>query len=230
MLPIIVPARMTSQRLPGKPLRDIAGKPLLQWVIESLEHVEGRQGIIVATSTDRHDDPLADWCATRGYVCHRGSLEDVASRLLDAARSTGAEAFVRISGDSPLIDPALVSHAIGLFRQGHFDLVTNVQQRTFPKGNSVEVVRIATLESHLTRFGTPDDREHVTTVLYRHPHSIRIASFTSDAPAGQIQLSVDSAEDLRLVDRILRVAGPRQKPLSWREALELHSTVTATAP
>jgi spore coat polysaccharide biosynthesis protein SpsF (cytidylyltransferase family) len=85
------------------------------------------------------------------------------------------------------------------------------------------------LERQLTRFGKEDDREHVTTVLYRHPEQVRIVNFASDTPAGQIQLSVDSSEDLRLVERILREAGPRQKPLSWREALELHSALSASA-
>jgi spore coat polysaccharide biosynthesis protein SpsF len=183
---------MNSRRLPGKPLRDIAGKPLLQWVIESLEHVEGGAGVVVATSTDSRDDALADWCAARGCACYRGSLDDVAGRVLEAARARGAEAFVRVSGDSPLIDPVLVTQAIGMFRRGDVDLVTNVQQRTFPKGNSVEVVRISALESQLTRFGTQDDREHVTSVLYRHPEQVRIVNFASDAPAGQIQLSVDT--------------------------------------
>jgi spore coat polysaccharide biosynthesis protein SpsF len=229
MLPIIVPARMNSQRLPGKPLRAIAGKPLLQWVIESLKHVEHAGEVVVATSTDRRDDALADWCAARGCACHRGPLDDVAARVLEAARARHAEAFVRVSGDSPLIDPALVTQAIAIFRRGDADLVTNVQQRTFPKGNSVEVVRISVLDRQLKRFGTQEDREHVTTVLYRHPELVRIVNFASDTPAGQIQLSVDSSDDLHLVERILRKAGPRQKPLSWREALELHSALSANA-
>ena len=223
MIPIIVPARMSSRRLPGKPLLSVAGKPLLQRVIENLKHVDLISEIVVATSVDERDNPLASWCADNGYQCFRGPLDDVAERVIGAAKGNGAEAFVRVSGDSPLVDPELVSHAVRLYRAGEADLVTNVQSRTFPKGCSVEVVRTVILEDHLRRFATRDDREHVTTALYRESSQIRIVSFTSGVAAGGIQLSIDTAEDLKRVERILAMASNSAEPMTWRKAVELYT-------
>jgi len=225
MIPIIVTARMTSQRLPGKPLRLIAGKPIVQHVIENLTHVDGRPEIVLATSVEADDTPLAEWCARHGHACFRGPLDDLAARVIEAAKNRGAEAFVRVSGDSPLIDPILISRALQLYAL--VDLVTNVQLRTFPKGCSVEVIRIAALLEQLRRYARDQDREHVTTALYRHPEEIRIVNFTSGAPVGHIQLSVDTVEDFQIVERLLENADSRSHPLSWHEAVEIYSSLRA---
>jgi spore coat polysaccharide biosynthesis protein SpsF len=119
------------------------------------------------------------------------------------------------------MDPALVSHALKLFEPGTSDLVTNVQVRTFPKGLSVEVIRTQSLVDQLDRVGRGDDREHVTTVFYRHPEHVRITNFESGTDAGAIQLSVDTEDDLRNVERLLAYMGPRSRPMGWRQIIEL---------
>lgn len=220
--PIFVPARMNSRRLPGKPLRVIAGKPLLHWLVDSLQHVGGAGSVVIATSDQPLDDAIATWCAERGVACHRGPLDDVAGRLIGAALRMGAEAFVRVSGDSPLMDPALVARAIKLFDVGNADLVTNVQQRTFPKGFSVEVISVAALQDHLSRHGGPSDREHVTTSFYAHPADVRIVNFTSGVAAGDVQLSVDDEEDFIRVERLLNHQRSGDRCLDWRQTYDLH--------
>jgi spore coat polysaccharide biosynthesis protein SpsF len=224
MIPIVVPARMNSQRLPGKPLRPMAGKPMLGWIVDRLNSIHGSNNVVIATSDQPHDDSIAKWCDDQVLDCYRGPLEDVARRLIGAARARGADAFVRVSGDSPLMDPALVTHAIRLFELDEVDLVTNVQTRTFPKGFSVEVIRIAPLERALARHGSGDDREHVTTALYRHPGDLRIVNFTSGMPVGDVQLSVDTEDDFRKVEWVLQQNDSISRPLDWRTAVEIFSS------
>jgi spore coat polysaccharide biosynthesis protein SpsF len=218
MIPIIVTARMSSQRLPGKSLKPIASKPLLQWVVDNLRHT--RAPIVVATSEEASDDPIAAWCAGHQVRYCRGPLDDLAARVMQAAQMAGAEAFVRISGDSPLIDPSLVSYAIKLYECAGVDVVTNVQLRTFPKGMSVEVIRLAALRELLDRHGAKADREHVTTVFYRS-NGARVVNFTSGEDLGHVQLSVDSEADYRSIEQILEQAGDGVWSLGWRRIVQL---------
>jgi len=200
---VVVQARASSARLPGKVLRVLAGRSLLAHLIERLRRAALPDGLMIATSAALDDDAVAAEAARLGVRCHRGSLSDVAGRMLGALRESGSDALVRISGDSPLLDPALVDRAIALFRETDADLVTNVQRRTFPKGQSVEVVTRGALERACAAMTDNSDREHVTPYLYAHPESIRIVNFASEIPRGDLQLSVDTEEDLARVRAIL---------------------------
>ena len=137
----IIQARMSSHRLPGKVLTPVAGKPILKRVYERLSKSKELSEIVVATSQAASDQLIVDFCVREGIPVHQGSLDNVSERLLDCARNLGANRFVRISGDSPLIDPSIVDQAV-LFQRGKAcDLATNVQVRSYPKGQSVEVIR-----------------------------------------------------------------------------------------
>lgn len=199
---MVVQARLSSRRLPGKVLRPMAGKPMLAWLIERLERVHGTDGIVVATSTSADDDAVARFAAGLGIPCFRGLLDDVLSRFVGAARQFELDAAVRISGDSPFLDQALVERGIHIFRQEKPDLATNVWPRTFPKGQSVEVISRAALESADAE-ASVEDREHVTAPLYRHHERYRIASFGAETPSNEVQMSVDTEADFRLAERML---------------------------
>ena len=112
---IIVQARMSSSRLPGKVMKTVAGQPLLGYLLDRLEKIENKQRVVVATSEDNSDDPINLYCDTRQIECLRGPLNNVAKRIYQALEKTHAKAFVRISADSPLLDPALVEKAQKVF-------------------------------------------------------------------------------------------------------------------
>ncbi len=202
-LGIIVQARMSSERLPGKVLREVQGKPMLQYTLERVALARGADGVIVATSDEASDDPIAAFCVARGMSCFRGSLPDVAGRFLAAAESYGYDAFVRVCGDSPCTDPGVITEAIALFRSGAYDLVTNTFPRSFPKGISVEVVRTATFRQVHTRMVEAADREHVTRYYYQHPEEFRIRNFSADHNNSEVQLSVDTPEDWAMFTGVL---------------------------
>ena len=110
---VIIQARMNSNRLPGKVLRELHGKPVLGWTIKRVREASQIKRIIVATSHHQSDDPIEDYCRSTGEVCYRGSLNNVANRFAEILKIEKAEAFVRISGDSPLIDPQIVEDVSG---------------------------------------------------------------------------------------------------------------------
>src|SRR5437879_4810509 len=119
----VIQARFSSRRLPGKILVKLHDRPCVYSVIEALRNAARLDGIVLSTSTDPSDTVTEAFVAACGVPCYRGSLDDVAVRLLRTAEEYGADAIVRISGDSPLMDPLLVDHAVGLFRQGSCDVV-----------------------------------------------------------------------------------------------------------
>lgn len=197
---VVIQARMSSERLPGKVLASLAGKPVLGHVLDRLSRFQ----VVVATSTDPSDDPVADFCAERGTLCMRGPLENVAARFAGVVAALGVDAFVRVSGDSPLLDPLLVEEGIALFEKLRPDVATNIFPRTFPKGESVEVVDARTFLAIEPELTDPRDREHVTTFFYAHPDRFRIENFSADDPAPDVNLAVDTPDDLERLDALVR--------------------------
>ena len=199
----IIQARMSSIRLPGKVLHKFGGKPLLLYLVESLERCEALFEVIIATSIEPTDDPISNFCEAYKLTCQRGPLNDVAGRFARAIVDCELDLFVRISGDSPLLDYRLVSEALDIFAKGDYDIVTNVGKRTFPKGQSVEVIRSSVFLDAYPLFNSAYEREHVTPYFYGRQSEFRILNFESGNDYGGIQLSVDTPEDMRQVERLM---------------------------
>ena len=217
---VIVQARLSSSRLPGKVLKDLGGRPMLAWTLERVRAAQLVSKVVVATSTQADDDAVADFCTAQGVTCHRGPLDNVAERFALAIRAEKADAFLRITGDAPLIDPAVIDTAIALYRAGEFDLVSNVLVRSFPIGQSVEVLRSETFLRALADMNDAGDREHVTQFLPQEPwRAIRTVNFTSGADAAAVQMSVDTPDDFAAAQYLIAQSGG--KPGGWRELLTL---------
>jgi spore coat polysaccharide biosynthesis protein SpsF len=193
---IIVQARMSSSRLPGKILRPVAGKPMLQYQLERLRHAGFGDQVVVATSDGDDDSPVAEFCDRFGARCVRGSLQDVALRFLQVLDRYPAAVFIRLCGDSPLFDPQVIDSALAVAVTGEWDLVTNVAPRTFPPGQSVEAVSASTYREAYREFSEPEDFEHVTKYLYKHPERFRIRNFEAPRPYPGIHLAIDTPEQL----------------------------------
>lgn len=199
----VVQARMSSKRLPGKVMMNFLGKPMLGHLCDRLSRCAGIDDFIVATSDLSIDDEIDAYISSRGINCYRGDLNDVAARIIGAAELMAADALVRVSGDSPLLDPEIISTAVVAFRKRNLDLVTNVQQRTFPRGQSVEVVALSALRSAWLSGMSPEECEHVTTYFYKHPDLYSILNLTHEPACGDIQLSIDTLEDFKQAILIL---------------------------
>jgi spore coat polysaccharide biosynthesis protein SpsF len=223
---IIVQARMSSRRLPGKVLMRIGNKTLLQQLVEGCRQVANVDGMCVATSVDASDDAIFEHCAQLQVDCRRGPLEDVALRFIEAARGCGFNAAVRISADSPLIDPRLIEDLVLRYRQAEdCDLATNVLRRTYPSGMSVEVIRIETL-ARVHPAMNAAEREHVTPIFYAHPDKYRVVSLERAEPLTGTKFSVDTPEDFR---RIGALVARLERPY-WEYDLDRLAELLASVP
>lgn len=176
---------------------------MLAYTVERLQRCRTVQDVALATSTQPEDDRVAALGERLGVRVYRGPLDDVLGRFVGATRALGATAVVRISGDSPLIDPQIVDRVVEQFLARPSDLATNVFPRSFPKGQSVEVATLAALERAASATSDPEDREHVTRYLYRQPKAFAIRNVACDRDLSDIQLSVDTDDDLTLVARMI---------------------------
>ena len=219
----LIQARLSSARLPDKVLYEINGKPLLQYICSRLILLQGNS-IGVATSVETKDDKIEEFCIKNNIQCYRGSLENVAKRMLDAAEYYNADAFVRINGDSPLLDPQIVEKAISIYKNGNYDLVTNTYPRSYPIGQSVEVVRASTYKNAYNKMTTPHHFEHVTKYFYDHSDEFRINNFSHNKDLSNYRLVVDTPEDLIRMERIIESMTKPHTHYNFEELIELYPT------
>jgi spore coat polysaccharide biosynthesis protein SpsF (cytidylyltransferase family) len=203
----VVAVRMGSSRLPGKVLRVVAGKPLLGHLLDRLALARRLDSVVIATSTRAENDAIADYCAGRGVACFRGDEDDVLGRMVGALQSHGATIGVEVFGDCPLIDPAIVDRFVDAFAQagGALDFVGNDLTTTWPPGMEVEVFAVAALADAARRCHDPAVREHGTLHIRQSPALYRLRNV--EAPAEfrrpDIELEVDTAEDLAVIEQVL---------------------------
>lgn len=245
----IIQARMSSSRLPGKVLLDLAGQPMLVRVIERTRKAHTLDGVVVATTVDPADNLIERMCVERGYFYYRGSPQDVLDRYYQAARTFGAEVIVRITGDCPIMDPEIIDTTVQIFFQEAESGFAATRlpppwHRTIPIGLDVEVVSFASLERAWQEADQPFHREHVMPFFYegtppdiqpahalagqkawRVAHGIslrgfKVAVLNHDPDYGNLRWTVDTPDDLRLLRAIFaNFAGSAN--FSWQDILAL---------
>lgn len=207
---LVLQARTTSTRLPGKVLMDLGGRPMLARQLERLARCRNVDEIVVATTVNATDDPVIAVAEEAGVRWFRGSEADVLSRYAGAAREAGADVVVRSTADCPLIDPEIVDRVIGTLTDGRaeLDYVSNVVRRTYPQGLDVEAMFRDTLE-RTDRMGTSQPaREHVTWFIHsERPDLFSIGSVTDAEDHSDLRWTVDTAEDMERVRGIFALLG-----------------------
>lgn len=200
----VIQARMGSERLPGKVLMDIAGKPMIDRVVERTQRCESIDGVIVATSTNAEDDQLADHCRSIGVKVVRGSEHDVLSRYALAAEKFCCETVVRITSDCPLIDPAIVDQVVYEVSEnpGVQYACNFFPQRLFPRGLDAEALKAQTLRQIDKEANEARHREHVTLKIYENASRFNIASVSNRLDHSHLRWTVDTESDLLLVRKI----------------------------
>ena len=212
---------MTSTRLPGKVLLPLAGEPMLVRLLERLRRVQRADGIVIATTINASDDPIASLCAQQGVPCHRGSELDVLSRYADAARLHAADVVVRITSDCPLIDPALIDQLIAVYEEGDSDYVSNMLPPTWPYGMAVEVFSATALAQAHAEATQDAEREHVTPFIYWHPQRYRLRNVASPVALSHHRWTVDTPEDYELVRRLFDHLLPTNPHFTQADVLAL---------
>lgn len=218
----IIQARMGSTRLPNKVMKSIGGKPMIELLLARLGQALEIDEIVVATSDDQRNEPLAEHVAALGYRCFRGSETDVLDRYYQAAKSASADVVVRITGDCPLIDAALVDEAIRRFKSASVDYLSNVAPPSYPDGLDTEVFSFAALERAACETEKAFDREHVTPYL-REPARFSQAVVQNDEDLSALRWTVDEPADFDVVSSVFSHFAPNIH-FTWGQVLELQQS------
>ena len=219
----IIQARMGSTRLPGKVLMDLAGKPMLGFMLERLKPAKTLNEIWVATSALAQDDPIAMLCSSLGAHCHRGPEDDVLERYRQAADVSNADVIVRLTADCPLVCPEVVDKVVTAFLNARPqpEYASNCLRRTYPRGLDTEVLSRAVLGTAAREATEPADREHVTRFVWRQPDRFRHLSVEDTEEHSALRWTVDTAEDLLLVRQIVGALGRDWATADYRSLLSI---------
>lgn len=227
----ILQARMTSTRLPGKVLEPVLGEPMIGRQLERLVRSRRLDRIVVATSSDPSDDPLAAYCEGLGYAVFRGSLGDVLDRYCGAmAQVPEADVIVRLTADCPLADWTVIDATIDRLRETGADYASNTPAvRTYPHGLDVEVMRRGALEQAGREATTPYEREHVTPYIHRRPGVFRIASLSRTPSLAHLRWTVDLPEDLAFVREVYERLYPSDPAFTSDDVVALERNSSGAA-
>ena len=227
----IIQARMGSERLPGKSLADISGKPLLQHVVERLARAKRVSEVVVATTPHPRDEAIVALARSLGIRAVVGSEEDVLARYLLAAREAQADVVVRVTGDCPLIDAGLADSVVDAFYHHNVDYATNREAAGFPRGMDAEVFSMHSFEEVAREAVLSYEREHVTPYYYRHPDRFRIVQVDAmgEFCRPDLRLCVDTEADLRLIRAIFERLGGKGNEFSILDIIHLFDREPALA-
>lgn len=215
----LLQARTSSSRLPGKVLLPILGEPMLARHIERLQRSRHIDPLVVATSSEASDDALAALCARIDIACHRGSLNDVLDRFHSAALPYQPEHVIRLTGDCPLADPAVIDACIDFHLGGNYDYTTNALQPTFPDGLDIEVFRFSCLQEAWQEATLNSEREHVTPFINKRPERYRIGHYKQADDTSWLRWTVDNPEDFQVVDTIYQALYPSKQDFAMADIL-----------
>jgi spore coat polysaccharide biosynthesis protein SpsF len=215
----IIQSRYNSTRLPGKVLFPLCDSSILGKCVERVSKASLVNEILIATSTENTDLPIAKYCKSKNFSYYLGPLNDVGLRLANAAASKNQDKFIRICGDSPFIDPAIIDQAVYLSTTSDFDLVTNVFPRSFPKGQSVEVIRTKTIQQICCKNRSAEEKEHATSYIYNNHTQFRICAFSSGKNAANSRQCIDDEKDYSIAKKIIALNDAND--LGWREIQNL---------
>ena len=229
-----IEARMTSSRLPGKVLKDLSGKPMLQWIIERVMPSKNIDEIAIATSDKSSDDPIVELSRRVNVPCCRGNLEDVLERLTMCAESRNADLIVRLTGDNPLCHYGLIDSMVECFLNSDYDFlcttfmafskVWNVP-RTFPLGLGVAIFPLAILKDVNRLAVDPNERENTVKYIIDRPDKYRLGAFKAEGKFAklnrpELRLTVDTEEDFEIMEQVFNSLSKEDIYFSVDESIE----------
>lgn len=200
----IIQARMGSTRLPGKVLRHIGEKTILEILLDRVKKSVLVDKVLVATSNQEVDDKLAEFLVSINVDCYRGSEQDVLGRYYLAAKSISASTVVRLTADDPLKDPELIDQCIRQYIKGSYDYVSNNNPPTYPLGLDVEVISFSALQKSFFEATERYQREHVTPYIRENPLSFEVDNVKDSVDLSRYRLTIDYESDLKVVKALFK--------------------------
>jgi len=223
---IVVQARMSSSRLPGKVLLPVLGKSILYRMIERLQMITHEAKIVIATSEDETDDVIAIEAEQMNVACYRGSLNNLLDRHYQVAKLYNADLVLKIPSDCPLIDPGIIDEVLDFYFEhpGKYDYVSNLHPATFPDGNDVEIMTMDCIKKTWYEAQRLLELEHTTPYIWEHQEIFRIGNVTWDNGKDYSmshRFTIDYEVDYQFIKRVYEELYPKKKDFSCDDILNL---------
>ena len=218
---VILQARMSSTRLPGKVLAIINGQPMILWQIQRIKEARSIDELIVATSTDQSDDALVEFLELNGVLVHRGPIDDVYERFRQVLkRLANSQTIVRLTADCPFTMPELIDEMVNKFESSDIDYLSNALVPTFPDGLDVEIFTRVAFTKLLELQLSPQEIEHVTLGFYQRQGEFRISNFMDSLDRSDLRWTVDYSEDLSFVRSVYSHFKGQETSFGYEDALQ----------
>jgi spore coat polysaccharide biosynthesis protein SpsF len=226
---IVVQARMSSTRLPGKVLLPILGKSLLERMIERVQMIKHAATVVIATSDHEQDDIIQNEAEKIDVPCFRGSLDNCLDRHYQAGLKYGADVVIKIPSDCPLIDPRIIDEVLDYYfaHEGEYDFVNNLHPATWPDGNDVEIMTAACIERAYKEASRKLELEHTTPYIWENPDKFRIANISWSAGKDYSmshRFTIDYPEDYQFIKKVYEELYPQKADFSCDDILSLLET------
>lgn len=223
---IVVQARMSSSRLPGKVLLPILGKSLLYRMIERVGMISHQAQVVIATSEDQLDDVIEAEAKQMNIACYRGSMNNLLDRHYEAAKQLNAGIVLKIPSDCPLIDPRIIDHALDFYfaNPGDYDYVSNLHPATFPDGNDIEIMTMDCLEKTWKEATRRLELEHTTPYIWENPEKFRIGNVVWDTGLDYSmshRFAIDYEADYQFIKRVYEELYTGEPGFSCEDILNL---------
>lgn len=217
----VIQARTGSERLPGKVLLSLADRPVIEHVVRAVSAAESVDEVVVATTKHGSDDKLADLASDLGVRTFRGAENDVLSRFVGAVGNSSAETIIRFTADDPLLDPDIIDRVVARFKKSDADYVSNIMERSWPRGMDTEVFSRAALLKSDHEGNLPEHREHVTIYVRTHPDLFKIENVLAppEETWAELRLCVDTAKDYKMLQMVFDAIYTGDRPLRIGEVI-----------
>lgn len=223
----IIQTRMGSTRLPGKVLRDLQGKPMIQQVIDRVSDAKTINKIVIGITALPEDDAIIKvvegYKGTSVFRENPDKPRDLLDLYYQAGKNAGADIVIRVTSDCPLIDPEIIDQTIQpLLDDPTLEYCSNVLGKlTYPRGLDVQAIRMATLEKLWNIATEAEDREHVTLYLRKHPEGFKTKAIVCEPDLSFHRWTVDEPDDYRLISEIYDRLYPTNPKFRMKDCLEL---------
>ena len=217
---IILQARLGSKRLPGKVLKKINGKTILEYTIKRLKKTKLSKNIIVATTKREEDQKIIKVAKKTNCYTFRGSANDVLNRYYEAALYYNVKNIVRICSDCPLIDPKIINEIYFFYLKNNYDYVSNKIFPSYPIGMGVEIVNFESLKKANKLTNNSYEKEHVTAYIYKRPNKFKIKNVGLKKKLLNYRVVLDYAEDFKLISNILKYFSKQKKDFFLKDIIK----------
>lgn len=204
MTTAIIQARLSSKRLPGKVMLKINNKTIIQTIVDRLKKSKTITKIIVSTSDKKSDLPIVNHCKKNKILVFKGSLHNVFNRVKKTSKKYKLKFFLRVCADSPLIDPVLIDKCMKKYTEGNYDIVTNKFPRSYPKGQTIEIIKVRALNKINEKKLNIDQKEHLTKYFYHNSKKFKIYNMNYKKNKKLISMALDNKSDFNFLKKLFK--------------------------